>query len=307
MKDNRAGVYSVGRVADKFSEFIFREQISGVTGIDGHIEIYGSSSDPTRVLGVKVYSVDANNRKDVYVCSGSNDNLIYWFQHSIPVLIIAYDNKSGKMFWEHLREDNITVSKKEWSINVPKTQEFNEDAVKIVFEIPSYSPNLCKLAVDRPWMDLIDIGNNRLFIIAEENINRPTRRGMLKINIADLTGEKQHIYDWPFFIDPDLPFVYRFQELFPWAEIIVDQDFYDDTDGKTKGRVPLCIIRPWMIEAEEIAHFRLEMRLNELGRSFLIADKYICSAHYEKMKLTGGFGLKYENGLKYEASAHATK
>jgi len=302
MKNNRAGIYSVGRIADRLSELIFREQISGIAGIDGHIEIYRSSCDPSRVLGVKVYSVDANDREDIYVCSGNNDNLVYWFQHSIPILIMVYDNGSEKLFWEHLRVDNITFSDSEWSIDVPKTQEFNEDAAKCIYEIPSYSPNLSKLAIDRPWMEIIQSGTNRLFIIAEENINRPTGRGILKINITDPAGEMQYIYDWPFFVDPDLPFVYRFSELFPWAEIIADQDFYDKSEIKENGHIPLCAIRPWKIEAGEIAHFRLEMRLNEFGKSYLLADKYICNAHYEKSKLTGSFSNMYEKGLKFSAA-----
>ncbi|MCL1941450.1 MAG: DUF4365 domain-containing protein [Synergistaceae bacterium] len=309
--NNRSGIYSVGRIADGFAELIFREQIPGTVGIDGHMEIYRPPADPLRVLGVKVYSVDTEDRKDFYVCGGSSDNLIYWFQHSIPILIMVHDSSAGngKVFWEHLREDNITFSESGWQINVPKSQEFNADTVRSIYEIPAYSPNLSRLAVDRPWMDMIESGKHRLFIIAEENINRPTGRGILKINIADPTGEKQHIYDWPFFIDPDLPFVYRFRELFPWAEITVDQDFYDEAEGKTgktNSRAPLCAIRPWMIEAGEMAHFRLEMRMNDLGRAFLHADKYICDARYDKSKLEGSFGPLYEKGLKFKAAANKT-
>ena len=304
MKNNRAGLYSIGRIADGFTEFIFREQIPGITGIDGHIEIYKSSYDPMRVLGVKIYSADAVDRKNVYLCGGNNDNLIYWFQHSIPILIMVHDNNTGKVFYEHLREDNITFSESGWSIDVPKTQEFTEDAVRNIHEIPSYSPNLNRLAIDRPWMDIIESENQRLFIITEENINRPAGRGVLKINITDLAGEKQHIYDWPFYIDPDMPFVFRFRELFPWAEIIADKDFYDaHMKSEANGDTPLCDIRPWMIEAEEIAHFRLEMRLNELGKSFLCADKYICNAQYDKSKLAGSYGPVYENGLKFNTTA----
>ena len=308
MKNNRTGIYSVGRIADGLTEFIFREQISGVTGIDGHIEIYRPSYNPSRILGVKVYSVGESGSEDACVCSGSNDNLIYWFQHSIPVLIMVHDSSAGKVFWEHLREDNITFSGAEWSIAVPKAQEFNEYAAKNICEIPSYSPNLSRLAIDRPWMDIIESGNHRLFIIAEENINRPTGRGILKINITDPAGGKQHIYDWPFFIDPDLPFVYRFRELFPWAEITADQDFYDSrAENEANSGAPLCVIRPWATEAGEIAHFRLEMRLSELGRSFLRADQYICGAHYDKGKLSGGFGPTYENGLKFKTAACAER
>jgi hypothetical protein len=297
-KNNRAGIYSVSRISDGLTEFIFREQITGTTGIDGHIEVKRQSFKSPRILGVKVYSVDADNPKDAYVCNGSRDQLIYWFQHSIPILIMAYDSSIGRVFWEHLREDNVVVSESGWSINVPKAQEFNEEAARSIYEIPSYSPNLSRMAVDRPWMDIIESGIYRLFIIAEENINRPIRKGILKINITDLDGKAEHIYDWAFFINPDLPFAYRFNELFPWADIRVDQDFYDaHTDGE--GAESLCSIRPWMVEAEEIAHFRLEMRLNELGKSYLCADRFICNADYDQNKLTGSFGSMYENGIKF--------
>jgi hypothetical protein len=299
-KNNRAGIYSVNRIADGLTEFIFREQESGTTGIDGHIEINKPSYKFSRVLGAKIYCVDADSPRDVYVCSGSRDKLIYWFQHSIPILIMAYDSITGKVFWEHLREDNIIFSESGWSIDVPKKQELDEEAVRSIYEIPSYSPNLSRLAVDRPWMDMIESGNHKIFLTAEENINRPTRKGVIKINITDLDGEKQHIYDWPFFINPDRPFAYRFNELFPWAEISVDQEFYSThADSETSYGVSLCNIRPWTIEAGEVAHFRLEMRLSELGKSFLCADRFICNADYDENKLVGSFGSMYEKGLKY--------
>jgi hypothetical protein len=299
-KNNRAGLYSVSRIADGLAEFLFREQVSGTTGIDGHIEVNRPYQRSSRVLGVKVFSVDTDDDKDMYVCSGSKDILIYWLQHSIPILIMVYDSSIGKVFWEHLREDNIILSEVGWSINVPKTQEFNEEAVRSIYEIPSYSPNLSRLAVDRPWMDMIGSGNYRIFITTEENINRPSRKGNLKISITNSDGEKQNIYDWPFFINPDMPFVYRFNELFPWAEINVDQDFYNiHADSETNFGVTLCNIRPWTIEAGEIAHFRLEMRLNELGKSYLCADRFICNADYDENKLEGSFGQMYEGGLKF--------
>lgn len=299
-KNNRAGIYSVSRISDGLTEFIFREQVSGATGIDGHIEVNRPYHKSSRILGVKVYPVDVDNPKDMCVCSGSRDQLIYWFQHSIPILIMAYDSNIGKVFWEHLREDNIIFTEFGWSINVPRTQEFNEEAVRSIYEIPSYSPNLSRLAIDRPWMDLIESGEYRLFIVAEENINRPTGKGTLKISITDLDGEVQHIYGWPFFINPDLPFVYRFNELFPWADIRADHDLYDiHADSETSDDETLCIIRPWLVEAGEIAHFKLEMSLNELGRSYLSADRYICNADYDENRFIGSFGSLYEKGLKF--------
>jgi hypothetical protein len=299
-KSNRAGIYSVNRISDSLTEFIFRQQIAGTTGIDGHIEVNRPSYKSSRILGVKVFSVDEDNPKDVYICSGSKDNIIYWFQHSIPMLIMAYDNSIGKVFWEHLREDNIILSESGWSINIPKTQEFNEEAVRAIYEIPSYSPNLSRLAVDRPWMDIIESGEYRIFIIAEENINCPTGKGMLKISITNLEGEVQQIYNWPFFIYPDMPFAYRFNELFPWADIRVDNDSLDvSLDSATNDDGLLCSIRPWLVEAGDIAHFRLEVRLSSLGKSYLCADRYMCNADYDENKLIGSFGTMYEKGLKF--------
>ena len=299
-KNNRAGIYSVSRISDGLNEFIFREQVTGTTGIDGHIEVVRPSYKSSRILGVKVFIAEADNPKDVYVCNGNRDHLIYWFQHSIPVLIMVYDSSAGKVFWEHLREDNIIVTELGWSINVPRSQEFNEEAIRSIYEIPSYSPNLSRMAVDRPWMDIIESGVYKLFVIAEENINRPTRKGILKIYVTDLDGKVEHIYAWPFFVNPDMPYVYRLNELFPWANISVDKDYYDVQErGEENERDSLCNIRPWMVEADEIAHFRLEMVLSELGRSYLYSDRFICNADYDQNKLTGSFGRMYENGIKY--------
>lgn len=295
-KNDRTGIYVTGRIADGLAGLIFREQLPGVTGLDAHFEILKNSYKFSRVIGVKILT--ASSSEGDFICRGSVENLVYWFQHSIPILIMVYDPENQKVFWEHLREDNIELTSTEWELRVPLSHEFCEDALDSILKIPSYSPHLSRLAVDRPWMEIADSTDYRLILTAEENINRSAGRGILQISITAPNGEKQDIYDWVFSADPDVPFVYRFQELFPWAEICVDRVFYQLNAPYEDS---LCGIRPWIVEAGEVAHFRLEMKLNGLGKSFLLAERFLTKGDYPNSELEGGFGSLYEDGIKFRA------
>jgi hypothetical protein len=91
--------------------------------------------------------------------------------------------------------------------------------------------------------------------------------------------------------------------LFPWADLDVDEDLYADKESELweveesiydseEGRTimvgvgfeewrelrGLTGLRPYEVEAGELARWRLVLELNELGRSLLVVDGFLSDA-----------------------------
>lgn len=88
-----------------------------------------------------------------------------------------------------------------------------------------------------------------------------------------------------------------FEKIFPWADINVDQDFYNDYDEQNFfEQCPydpeeeeviyepedlenyiesLPKIRPYVIESGELAKYRFILTINEIGKAFLTIDNYV--------------------------------
>ena len=99
---------------------------------------------------------------------------------------------------------------------------------------------------------------------------------------------------WPhrrFWSDRDI-----FPKVFPWAEFSIDEEFYEEYDeqyflleygiydqedekyhvfgdfGEHRNLLPN--IRPYSCDGE-VASYRLILELNEIGKAFLVIDKYL--------------------------------
>ena len=153
--------------------------------------------------------------------------------------------------------------------------------------------------MDKPWMDLLDEGKN-LVLEFEEWINTPSVRGLLKFCVNNPDGSPDAVYGWTFQAGEDEPYAYCLPALFPWASLSVDEDFYRDKEQlwPEAGEV-LAPIRPWTVEAGEIARFRLKLSLNEMGRSFLEMERFLRCEELSRPSLQGKMNEAYENGVKY--------
>lgn len=267
------------------------------------MEIYSPSSPADRVLGVQFLqsTPTSENGAGGYICGGNVAHLIYWFQHLIPVIAMTFREDTGTIYWQHVREDNIKVSESVWEVFIPESQQFTPKSELDFAKISVLSPYMARLAVDAPWMEIINGGSSRLLLIAEENINRSQSVGHAQLCVADLSGEKRDIYEWPFRVNPDMPFAFRLPELFPWADVSVDNAFYE-ANGAQQSLEPMNAVRPWTVEANEIAHFRLELKLNELGSAFLLAENFIRRGEVPVRPSADKFGEAYESGLKFIAT-----
>jgi hypothetical protein len=150
-------------------------------------------------------------------------------------------------------------------------------------------------------MELIENGKV-VSLEVEEWINQPAARGTLRLCVGGADGTKESIYDWMFQTDADLPYIFRLPALFPWADLSVDGEFYRSrgaSGDEEESEAPP--VRPWSVEAGEIARFLLRLSLNELGRSFLTAERFLRRGEFPRSpagSVKGKIGELYENGLK---------
>jgi len=213
--------------------------------------------------------------------------------------VMVHEREADRVLWEVASADTVDIDGQEWELIVPHDHVYGPEAVSAISALPCYSPYLARLALDKPWMELIETGVD-LRLEIDEWINRPSARGSLRLCVRNSSGAHEAVYDWAFQINTDMPYTLRLPELFPWANLSVDEDFYQakaPTDVNTSsGPAP---IRPWTVEAGEIAKFMLELSLNELGTSFLMVERFLRRGEFPRLSMTKNLDKSYEDGIKY--------
>lgn len=298
----RIGVYAASRLSARLPGLIFREQRSGDTGLNAHLEVVEEYPKMGKMVGLQVRSDDEKTVERTargYVCRGEMAHVAYWLQHSLPVIVMVYERERDRLAWETVSADTIEISGQHWELLVPYDQVYGTESVDRIADLPCYSPYLARLALDRPWMKLIEAGRG-ILLEMEEWLNQPSARGNLRLSILKENDEREAVFEWPFQTNPDMPHVFRLPSLFPWALIEVDQPFYRD-----KGVEPVepDVLIPWIVEAGEIARFQLRLLLNELGRSFLVTEQFLRRGEFPALNQSGSFGTEYEKGIKFQLYA----
>ena len=252
-----------------------------------------------KMVGLQVRSDDdkaVERTARGYACRGEMVHVAYWLQHSLPVIVMVYERHRDRLLWEAVTPETIEITGQHWELLVPYDQAYGPESVDRIADIPCYSPYLARLALDRPWMQLIEAGQGILLEL-DEWINQPSSLGNLRLSVLGSGGERESVYEWPFQTNPDMPHAFRLASLFPWALIETDRAFYQEKRNETPAA---GVILPWSVEAGEIARFQLRLSLNGLGRSFLTTEQFLRRGEFPTAEQTGGFGADYEKGIKFQ-------
>ena len=298
----RIGVYAVNRISAQLPGVIFREQIGGDTGLQAHLEMTEHFPQMGKSIGLQIRS-DENERIERgargYTCRGDLAHLTYWLQHSIPVLVMVYEREADRVLWEVANADTVVIDNQEWELVIPGDQVYGPAAIPAISALPCYSPFLARLALDKPWMELVETGSD-LLLEVDEWINRPSARGSLRLCVRNLDGTYEVVYDWSFQIETDMPYALRLPSLFPWSNLSVDEEFYRNkaTETDFQSASDLAPIRPWTVEAGEIARFVLKISLNELGKAFLMIERFLRRGEFPRPSVMGRLDRSYEDGIK---------
>lgn len=305
-KTGDKGVKTLGDIVEDDFGWLYRIQpLETDYGIDAHIEIVEDGEATGRLIGVQIKTGPSwfrEEKEEGFIFRGDIEHYNYWTNHSLPVILVLCNDEDEKCYWVEVREENVEkISKSTWKILVPKKQilnSYSKYALENVAENKSsYEKKLDMLIVAKSWMKEIKKGNT-VILESEEWVNKMSGRGSLTIKVVDEhTGEESVATDWPYINLPGWCYEDAFPKLFPWANISVDEDFYEYYDEQQYILENGCYNSEddeWFYDAEdlqyyldslpsirpyencgEVAKYRLVLNLNGLGESFIKVDDYL--------------------------------
>lgn len=311
------GVAATAKIINQMG-LIFREQPTDDYGIDAQIETIENNYATGKLIAVQIKSGSSyfNERTgDSVIYRGERKHYDYWLNHSLPVIIVLYNPDNDTCYWNVVNSKTATITGKNWKIEIPFTNLL-KDAKSQLFELADnlteYEKKFNTFLLAKPWMKEI-INGNKVVLNVEEWINKTSGRGDFKLRIIDQNGNEKQVFNRSFVGFGLKPYTQVFKELFPWALIMIDSDYYaefdeeaiDNKDFEAAGHTYADSvgatfdletfkdifpenapsienwmkdernIRPYRIGAGEVAFYQLILELNEAAKSFLILDDFI--------------------------------
>ncbi|RST76176.1 DUF4365 domain-containing protein [Siminovitchia acidinfaciens] len=301
----RIGVNMVNEIITRDLGWIFREQPTDDYGIDAQIEIVDENLVTGKLIAVQIKTGESyftSSNEQEFTFRGKIEHLNYWSNHSLPVVLILCDPNENICYWTQVSEGSVEkTSINYWKTPVPKRNilgtKASESLRRIAENKTVYEQRLNSLGLDRAWMKEIEAGN-KLILESEEWVNKSSGRGSISLKVIDPWTEiEKIIVDWPIAFFPMQSYEDVFVKLFPWADISVDDEFYeeydeqeflldygvwDKEDGKyytfgdwDEWKNSLPKIRPFKVVSGEVAAYRLVLNLNDIGKAFLKLDSYL--------------------------------
>lgn len=293
----RIGVNEVERIVLSELDWIFREQPIEDMGIDAHLERVqeGSPDGKLLALQIKTGSSHFKEKKDSYTYYGKIVHLDYWTGHSLPVVLVAHLPETNQTYWQVINEETVTRTGKGWKVEIPKSNVFGKNSIEQLAELFEGTPEqqrFRKLAIDEPLMRHIADGG-KVSLELEEWVNKSLGRTPVKVYIYNKEGEEVLAKEWfqyyTGFSVRELSIA-----LFPWCHPVIDGEFYEengdgsdeedwrealsratDEDNGIYYHEDTDAIYPYTEAAGEVEYYRLELKLNELGRAFLVVSDHI--------------------------------
>jgi hypothetical protein len=299
----RLGIAQLQSLFGKVGWF-FREQFVQDNGIDAQVEIVENNNSTGQLIAIQLKSgasyfneIKGNNivyRPDV-------KHIEYWLKYTIPVIIVLYNPENETMLWFPVQRETIINTGKNYKIEIPQTCILNEktfSALKKVFKLNYIQNRITKLILDYSWMKIINTGEI-VYAKFENWKNKSLTRTPVKIYCNSKDGYKEFYI--PYIYAPDYHVFEEIKKIIPWAEFEMDVDsylkekeeeyddlctYYDNEDRITyhtekfanfckepEGIVP--IKEDWEIDVYSVV-----LKLNELGKAFLIIYDYLFSNPY---------------------------
>jgi hypothetical protein len=280
-------------------------------GVDLFVETATDDGRPTgRHLAVQVKSGTS------YI-GASGDGVVrpdqahieYWQGYSMPIIVAVYDPGTEAVYWQVVSDETIESTGQGWKVTVPSGQTLDEGALAELAALAADEPQpdkaesaLSRLRADLTWMQVLEQGGS-VVLEADEWINKTSGRGDLRL-IAQPAGGGDAI-EGQFSVFLGLsPYADALPLLFPWADLHLDENAIDDADenlwmaetgiwdseekriiGNSEdfaewraSRFPTGELRPYSDFAGEVAHWKLVLTLNDLGRGVLALERYLASS-----------------------------
>lgn len=299
----RQGVYECASVFTKLG-FMFREQTIGDYGIDAIVETKNSDYLSGKMIAVQIKSGDSYFREmddDCVVFRGNFKHYNYWINHSLPVIIVLYSPSSGKCIWESINKQTANRCQSGWKVKIPcqQTLEDSKDKLKNLANKQSeYERRWTSLVVAKEWM-LETKERGDLILEVQEWINKSSGRGTFILKSEDDDGNEKIFFERELFGFGIKNYELVIQELFPWANAEVDEEFYEEnmdeefylkrditdsnlasifgkkSDELLKYSDTPAKLYPYRNGAGEVDFYRLKLTLNNIGNSFIEIEHFL--------------------------------
>ena len=159
----------------------------------------------------------------------------------------------------------------------------------------AYTLRLRQLQLARPWMEHLANGGT-LAVELEEWMHKSSGRASLLLTALDEDGAVVGRREWPWMFLPFADYAVELPRMFPWANLRMDDEadwasyesecgiwdkeaqrfFYVETyDEWRADQGELGLLAAW--DDGEVAHWRLDLELSELGQAFLTLDEFLSS------------------------------
>lgn len=284
-------------------EWLFREQPTDDYGIDAQIEVVEDEKATGRLIAAQIKSGPSYFDKPVadgWWFKLDRDDVEYWLDHSLPVIIVIYDPAADATYWQVVSISTVVTGPRGGKkILIPSTQKLDASALKQLIALADGKPyelHLRQLRLALPWMRLLQ-GGRRVLLEADEWVNKMSGRGDLQIiSVNDANEDRRELGTWHLMAG-----LRRYEDvlpsLVPWADVVLHEETYEDADYEAWEAE--CVVedregdrmefetyddwhrkfdniglRPYANSAGEVDHWRLELVLNELGRGFLSVDEF---------------------------------
>lgn len=291
----RIGVNAVEAIFVKELGWIFREQPIADMGIDAHVELVdGEPTGKLLALQIKTGKGNFHETPTAYVYYGTDAHLDYWTRHALPVALVVHLPESGETLWVLVNATNVERTNKGWKIAIPKSARLDGHsryALERAFEGSPRQQRLRQLSIHEPLMRHIASGK-KVSVELEDWFNKSLGRSTVTVFVYDKDGEETIALEWMTYF-PRMTMEELAEKLFPWATAQIDEDFYDEHDefvptehdllmeaidmdnGIEPAEDDISTLRPYSEASGEVAVYRLELSLGELGAAYLHVADYL--------------------------------
>jgi hypothetical protein len=281
----REGVAAVELIVNSELNWICREQVTDDYGIDAQIEVVEGRRVTGKLIAVQIKSGESYFKTTeggwwFYVDA---DDVTYWTEHALPVIVVLVNPATHEAFWEAVNESTLRETagggKKVLIPSAKRLGSRSRTKLARLAEGKPYELRVRRLRLSASLMRLLASGERRLLVEIDEWVNKMSGRGDIKFVSVDGDNQDRLELETGVLFGDIRPYRELLPEVFPWADLEVHEETYsemglDEGDPADAFGFAGSGLRPYGNSYDEVDHWRLELRLNELGWAFLRVDDY---------------------------------